>query len=86
MTTVQEAGRKGVEKTRDTHDREFFRKMGKKGGKKHAQNLSEQGISPELHEKYSESGRKGGEVTRKTHGKEFYQEIGRKGGSTPRKA
>ena len=49
MTTVQEAGRKGGEKTRDTHDREFFRKMGKKGGKKHAQNLSEQGISPELH-------------------------------------
>jgi general stress protein YciG len=52
--TVEEAGRKGGEKTAETHGREFYQEIGKKGGETVA---SERG--PEF---YSEIGKKGGSV------------------------
>ena len=82
--TVEEAGRKGGERTRETHDNEFFIRIGKKGGKAHAKNIRENGIPFQLHKRLSEAGRKGGEMTKNKHGIKFYQEIGKKGGSVPR--
>lgn len=50
--TVAEAGRKGGEKTAQTHGREFYQEIGHKGGKR---NFATHG--PEF---YSEIGSKGG--------------------------
>ena len=48
--TVKEAGRKGGERTAQTHSREFYQEIGRKGGEAVA---SEKG-----HEFYKEIGRK----------------------------
>lgn len=84
--SVEEAGKRGGEATKETHGHEFYREIGKKGGEERAREIREEGVSPETHEKLAEAGRKGGEVTKETHGREFYQEIGRKGGTAPRGA
>ncbi len=78
--TVEEAGKKGGETTKETHGHEFYHEIGKKGGEERAREIREEGISPETHEKLSEAGHKGGETTKETHGREFYHEIGKKGG------
>ncbi len=78
--TVEEAGRRGGEATKETHGREFYEEIGKKGGEERAREIREEGISPETHEKLSEAGRKGGETTKVTRGRGFYEEIGKKGG------
>ncbi len=78
--TVEEAGKKGGETTKETHGHEFYQDIGKKGGEERAREIREEGISPETHEKLSEAGKKGGETTKETHGREFYHEIGKKGG------
>lgn len=84
--TVEEAGKRGGETTKETHGHEFYQGIGKKGGEERAREIREEGISPETREKLSEAGRKGGEATRETHGREFYQEIGKKGGAAPKGA
>ena len=50
--TVAEAGKRGGEKTAETHDKEFYEEIGRKGGEKVAE---ERGS-----EFYSEIGTKGG--------------------------
>ena len=82
--SVEEAGKKGGLRTRETHGHEFYHEIGKMGGAVRAREIREEGISQELHEKLSMAGHKGGEATKKTHGREYYQEIGRRGGSAPR--
>lgn len=52
ILTVIEAGRRGGQKTSETHGREFYKQIGRKGGEKVA---AERG--PEF---YSEIGSKGG--------------------------
>ncbi|MCX6644217.1 MAG: hypothetical protein NT043_03315, partial [Candidatus Bathyarchaeota archaeon] len=66
--TVAEAGRRGGERTAQTHGREFYEEIGRKGGEKVSQ---ERG--PEF---YSEIGRKGGQKVRKLvrEGKEHGEE------------
>ena len=56
--TVAEAGKRGGERTSETHSREFYEQIGRKGGEKVA---AERG--PEF---YSIIGRKGGKGNRKT--------------------
>ena len=51
--TVEEAGRKGGERTAESHGKEFYEKIGHKGGEKTA--------STHGHEFYQEIGHKGGE-------------------------
>lgn len=51
--TVAEAGRKGGEKTAQTHGHEFYQEIGRKGGE-----AVKEKYGPEF---YSEIGRKGGE-------------------------
>jgi len=58
--TVEEAGRKGGEKTSETHGREFYQEIGHKGGEKGGRATSEK-YGPEF---YSEIGHKGGERVR----------------------
>ena len=57
--TVAEAGKKGGEKTAQTHGREFYEEIGRKGGEK----VSEE-RGPEF---YSEIGSKGGSERAKQH-------------------
>ena len=82
--TVAEAGRKGGEKTAETHGREFYEMIGRKGGEKTA---SERGS-----EFYSEIGIKGGSERAKQHegsveaeGKTSLEEAGHRGGQRVRK-
>jgi general stress protein YciG len=82
--TVAEAGRKGGEKTAQTHGREFDEEIGRKGGAKVSQ---ERG--PEF---YSEIGSKGGSERAKQHegtseaiGKTSLEEAGHRGGQRVRK-
>ena len=82
--TVAEAGRKGGEKTAQTHGREFYQERGHKGGKR---NFATHG--PEF---YSEIGSKGGSERAKQHegtseamGKTSLEEAGPRGGQRVRK-
>lgn len=68
--TVEEAGRKGGEKTAKTHDRGFYQEIGRKGGESRAND-------PDV--RSGELGRKGGQAVSKD--REHMSEIGRKGGS-----
>lgn len=54
--TVREAGKKGGEKTAQTHGHEFYSEIGHKGGEKTAETHG--------HEFYEEIGHKGGEKVR----------------------
>lgn len=51
--TVREAGRKGGQKTAETHGHEFYAEIGHKGGQKTAETHG--------HEFYAEIGHKGGQ-------------------------
>jgi general stress protein YciG len=75
--TVEEAGRKGGERTSETHNREFYSEIGRKGGTKVAE---EKG--PEF---YSKIGKKGGDKVAEERGPEFYSKIGHKGGQKVKK-
>ena len=86
--TVAEAGKKGGEKTAETHGREFYEEIGRKGGEK----VSEE-RGPEF---YSEIGTKGGakggaerakqhQGTPEAKGKTSLEEAGHKGGQKVRR-
>jgi hypothetical protein len=82
--TVAEAGKRGGEKTAQTHGREFYEQIGRKGGEKVA---AERGS-----EFYSEIGSKGGSERAKQHegspeaeGKTSLEEAGHRGGQRVRK-
>lgn len=55
--TVSEAGRRGGEKTSETHGHEFYEEIGKMGGQKGGETTSER----YGHEFYEEIGHKGGQ-------------------------
>lgn len=55
--SVREAGRKGGEKTAETHGPEFYSEIGQKGGEKGGE-VTKQRYGPEF---YSEIGHKGGQ-------------------------
>jgi len=55
--TVSEAGRRGGEKTSETHGHEFYEEIGKKGGQKGGETTAER----YGHEFYEEIGHKGGQ-------------------------
>jgi general stress protein YciG len=55
--SVREAGRKGGEKTSETHGPEFYSEIGHKGGEKGGE-VTKQRYGPEF---YSEIGHKGGQ-------------------------
>ncbi|MHB0913592.1 MAG: KGG domain-containing protein [Armatimonadota bacterium] len=55
--TVSEAGKKGGEKTSETHGHEFYEEIGKKGGQKGGETTA----SKYGHEFYEEIGHKGGQ-------------------------
>ena len=45
--SVEEAGKRGGEATKETHGHEFYREIGKKGGEERAREIREEGISQE---------------------------------------
>lgn len=55
--TVREAGRRGGEKTAETHGHEFYEEIGRKGGE-----TTKEEYGPEF---YKEIGKKGGETVRR---------------------
>ncbi|HLR59310.1 MAG TPA: stress-induced protein, KGG, repeat-containing protein [Pseudogracilibacillus sp.] len=59
--SVEEAGRKGGEKTAETHDKEFYEEIGKKDGEARA----DQDTSGTDKMSQSEAGKKGGEARAK---------------------
>lgn len=69
--TVEEAGRKGGEKTAKTHGRQFYQQIGRKGGEARAND-------PDV--RSGELGRMGGKAVSKN--REHMAEIGRKGGQS----
>lgn len=58
--TVSEAGKRGGEKTAETHGHEFYEEIGRKGGQKGGETTSER----YGHEFYEEIGHKGGQKVR----------------------
>lgn len=77
--TASEMGKRGgaslKAKVKDNPD--YFRELGRKGGKKTADTHGK--------EYYSAMGKKGGEALRAQRGDEFYEEIGKVGGLESRK-
>jgi general stress protein YciG len=66
--TVQEAGRRGGERTSETHGSEFYSEIGRKGGPKGgAERAKQHAGTPEAEGKMSleEAGQKGGQRVRK---------------------
>lgn len=61
----------GGKAVRDKYDSDFFRYIGRKGGRVSAER------GPDY---YAELGRKGGKTNFERHGREHMAEIGRKGG------
>lgn len=86
--TVAEAGKRGGEKTAETHGREFYEEIGRKGGEK----VSEE-RGPEFYSEIgTKGGSKGGSVRAKQHegtpeaeGKTSLEEAGHRGGQKVRK-
>ncbi len=74
--SVSQAGRKGGQRTAETHGHEFYEEIGRKGGTKVRDVYG--------HEFYEEIGRKGGTTVRDERGPQFYEEIGHKGGQKVR--
>jgi general stress protein YciG len=70
--TVQEAGRRGGSRTRDTQPVDHFQKIGARGGKK----VAERGPAY-----FRELGQKGGEALRLARGPEHFRQLGKKGGA-----
>jgi general stress protein YciG len=69
--SVREAGRKGGERTAETHGPEFYSEIGQKGGEKGGE-VTKQKYGPEF---YSEIGHKGGQKV-----KELIERGRKKGG------
>lgn len=59
--TVSQAGKKGGEKTAETHGHEFYQEIGKKGGQKGGETTAQK----YGHEFYEEIGQKGGQKVKK---------------------
>jgi uncharacterized protein len=59
--SVSDAGKKGGERTSETHGHEFYEEIGKKGGHKGGESTAER----YGHEFYEEIGHKGGQTVRK---------------------
>lgn len=59
--TVGEAGKKGGEKTAETHGHEFYEEIGKKGGETGGKKGGEATSRTHGHEFYEEIGHKGGQ-------------------------
>lgn len=86
--TTKEAGKRGGQRTAETHGEEFYSEIGRKGARVREQR-KKQGLPPKPKRDPNkpamtpqEAGRLGGEKTAETHGREFYEQIGRKGGET----
>lgn len=62
--TVSEAGRRGGEKTAETHGHEFYEEIGHKGGEVGGQKGGEATKEKYGHEFYEEIGHKGGQKVR----------------------
>ncbi len=62
--SVSEAGRRGGEKTAETHGHEFYEEIGHKGGEKGGHKGGEATAERHGHEFYEEIGHKGGEKVR----------------------
>ncbi len=71
--SVREAGRKGGERTAETHGPEFYSEIGQKGGEKGGE-VTKQRYGPEF---YSEIGHKGGQKV-----KELIERGRKEGGET----
>lgn len=69
--TVSEAGKRGGERTAETHGHEFYEEIGKKGGQKGGETTAER----YGHEFYEEIGHKGGQKV-----KELIEEGKKSGG------
>jgi general stress protein YciG len=69
-------GRKGGERTAETHGRQFYQEIGRKGGEARAEDLGPEG--------YSALGRKGGEKV--SQNRAHMSAIGKKGGESRRKS
>lgn len=81
--TVREAGRKGGDVVLKKYGVEFYREIGRRGGKhRHSTKRVPARAPSEI--TMAEAGRKGGLTVRHTYGIEFYEEIGRKGGQRVR--
>jgi len=59
--TVSEAGKRGGERTAETHGHEFYEQIGKKGGRKGGETTAER----YGHEFYEEIGHKGGQKVKR---------------------
>ncbi len=59
--TVSEAGRRGGERTAQTHDHEFYEEIGKKGGRKGGETTARK----YGHEFYERIGHRGGQRVKK---------------------
>jgi len=62
--SVSEAGKRGGEKTAETHGHEFYEEIGRKGGEIGGQKGGEATKRTHGHEFYEEIGHKGGEKVR----------------------
>ena len=62
--TVREAGRRGGEKTAETHGHEFYEEIGHKGGEAGGHKGGEATSEKHGHEFYEEIGHKGGQKVR----------------------
>lgn len=89
------AGRKGGLKTAKTHGSDFYRNIGKKGGKVAQSSGKAHTLTAEERERGGErssgsfepgserarqAGKKGGHATAQKHGERFFKKIGRQGG------
>lgn len=91
--TTSEAGRA----VRETHAREYYRQIGKKGGEAlktrrgsdHYRAIARKGGENcrDRHgsEHFARIGARGGNVTKERHGPDFYSRIGKLGGHPPKK-
>lgn len=72
-------GKKGGEKTRDTHGFEHLQGIAQKGGQANAKKYKQKP------DHFSDIGQKGGETTKKRYGPDHYKDIGSMGGKKPRR-
>lgn len=91
--TVQEAGRRGGRKVRDTHGHEFYERIGRMGGRVISEKERGTGFFQGIGKKGGDStiarhgpehmrnvGKRGGEVVKARHDPEYYSRIGKIGG------
>lgn len=71
--TVNEVGRRGGQATKAKYGSDFFRKIGRKGGRA----MRKRAFGTDF---YKELGKKGGSANRDKQGSDYYSKIGKKGG------